>query len=141
MSLANSTRLPASPADSRTYCTNFEPSVSRSMRTATRAGPFSTTSTFGEPLTKLRGGRCSSSKSMFHAGQCSGLSVEMARRIGADSSSRLIFLKDAGDVAVGIDLDGVALVLERGLGDLEFAGRVRGFSRLDAVNRVSDGRR
>ena len=40
-------------------------------------------------LTKVRGAACSWSKSMFHAGHWRGVSVEMARRMGAARSSLL----------------------------------------------------
>src|SRR5580698_2156891 len=83
----NSTRLPASPADSRTVCTNFEPSPSRETSTATRTGPFSTTRIFAGPPTYERGGACSWSKSMFQAGHCFGASYEIASRMGAESKS------------------------------------------------------
>ena len=65
----------------------------------TRAGPFSTTRILAGPLTNARGGRCSSSKSMFQAGHCRGLSVDIARRIGADKSSRLICLSKMLDTS------------------------------------------
>src|SRR6185369_17842482 len=77
ITLLNSTRLPASPADRLIVWTNFESSVSRTTATLTRAGPFSTTVVFALPETNARGARCSSSKSMFHAGHCRGLSVEI----------------------------------------------------------------
>ncbi len=86
MALLNSTRLPESPAESRTVWTKVEFSACRSMDTATLAGPFSTIRTFAGPLTIVRGARCSSSKSMFQAGQRLGLSFEIARCIGEESN-------------------------------------------------------
>ena len=46
-----STRLPASPAESRIVWRNPEPAVSRETSSATRTGPFSTTRIFAGPLT------------------------------------------------------------------------------------------
>jgi len=51
ITLLNSTRLPASPADKRTTCLNFEPSVSRTTSTPMRTGPSSITFTFAAPPT------------------------------------------------------------------------------------------
>src|SRR5215470_3332947 len=92
ITLPNSTRLPASPSDSRTVCTNFEPSASRLTSTATRTGPLSVMRTCAGPETYVRGGFCCSDQSMFQAGHCFGVSDLIARRIGVCSSSLFNFL-------------------------------------------------
>src|SRR2546425_12134763 len=92
MTLANSTRLPAPPAERRIVWTNREASDSRSISRATRTEPFSVMRTLDGPWTKARGGFCWSVQSMFQAGQSLGFSVWNARRAGAERSSRLMVL-------------------------------------------------
>src|SRR5437764_15356390 len=83
ITLPNSTRLPASPADSRIVCRNAEPAVSLDTSSATRAGPFSATRVLGGPLSYAFGGVRSCSQSMFHAGHSCGLAYVIAGRSGA----------------------------------------------------------
>ena len=71
---------------------NREPPVSRETSIATRAGPLSMTRIRAGPETNALGAACSCAQSMFQAGHCAGLSYEMAKRAGAESSSLPIAL-------------------------------------------------
>ena len=111
---------PAAPAASAIVCTNREPSAPRSIARATRAGPLSTTRRPGRPGDPGARRACGVLPADLPGGKAIGEVVEDLEpdRCGEELSP-VELVEDTRDVAVAVDLDPEALVLEEALAGRE----------------------